>query len=425
MRLKTLPARVLAAISLTSLPASAAEWSVQPSVTFTSGYDDNVNLTGAAHDPVWLYFLSPAVQFGIEQAHQGLTGNARMDILRYTGGTGRESSAALDREDYRFNTGYFHNTLLDNFRFDVNYVEDSSFDSQLNQTGEVVSRATSRNLSLGPSWTHALDQQTSTQLSYQYSDISYTDTTGLNDLVGYNYNTLSAALLYQYTPRILGTLSASYSNYQPDTDFGSRTISLQAGITANFSATLLGTLLVGQGRTTSDSLLTNGFCIGANPGSSFPVCTGGTPIPTSTFKGEIETTAPVYRINVQKTLETGTVDVALSRSSAPSSDGELLDTTRLALLYSHDFTETLRTSLNLEYTSNETIVNRVGSTVRTQSERTFLRLTPKIIWELQREWSLAGEYVYERTTDANTVQATGNAVYINLIYSPQKSFISR
>lgn len=408
----------------------AAEWSVEPKISLRAGRDDNIRLTTQPHSPVWESTLSPSVKFAVAQENQGLSGDAGLKIRRFTGGTGRERSELLDREDYYLNSDVFHQTLHDVFRANLDYTQDSTLDTQLDETGNVSARATRERLALGPSWSRTLTERARMDLTYQYSNVGYSDDAGAN-LVGYDYHVASGTLVRQFTPRIQGSVVAAYSSYLPDTLLGlnSDTVSLQAGVTANISETLVASALLGQRSTTSDRLISTGFCIGADPGATYPSCTGGIPIPTGAAKGTLDTTSPVYSASLTKTLETGSLSASLSRSSSPSSDGELLDVTRLALAGTYKLSEMLSSSLRVEYTENETIVNRLGS-APTQGKETFFRVTPRAAWRWNREWELAGEYQYARNEDPRIRgsagdTATRNAFYVTLYYRPVKTSVSR
>ena len=116
-----LPAIVL----ILSLPTQAAEWSAEPKIFLKTGYNDNIRLTTVSHDPVWETKLSPSVVFGVAKANQGLFGDAGFSIRRFAGGSGRESSRALDREDYHLRTNAYHQTRRNTFRGNIklSYVE--------------------------------------------------------------------------------------------------------------------------------------------------------------------------------------------------------------------------------------------------------------------------------------------------------------
>lgn len=403
----------------------AAEWSIEPRVSLRAGRNDNIRLTADDHSPVWESVLAPSAKFGVKTETSGLTGDAGLAIRRFTGGTGRESSSVLNREDYHFNTDVFHNGQLSSIRANLDYTRDSTLDSELDQTGKVSDqRATRDKLTLAPSWSTLLNEVTRLELAYQYNDASYKNDPGIADLVDYKYHTFDMSLVRQLSPRIKGTAAAGYSSYRPDTDFDSDTLSLQLGLAFNVSETLLASFLAGQRSTTADSFIGTGICLGALPGATFPTCTGGIAIPTGTANTEFKSTSPVYTASITKTLEAGSLSASLSRASYPSSLGELLDTTRLLLTGDRQITETLRASLRLEYTENETIVGRVGL-VTNQQKETFFRVTPRASWRWSREWEVAGEYQYVDNDDPVLGTATRNAFYVTLIYRPDKTYISR
>lgn len=391
----------LATILALTLPLSieAAEWSVEPKISLRTGYNDNIRLTAAPHDSVWETALTPSVKFAMAEENKGLSGDARISVRRFSGGSGRESSDTLDREDYHLGTDGWYNTLRNSFRASLDYTRDSTLDSELDQTGNVVDdRATRERLFLAPAWTTSLTELINLELAYEFTNVDYSDDPGIQDLVSYDYHTPSAALLYQFSPRTQATLSAGYSSYRPDADVSvdSDTLSLQAGLSRNFSETLQASFLVGRRDTTSDII-------------------GG---------GETDTNSAVYSASLTKTLETGSLSASLTRSSSPGADGELFDRTRLVLLGKHRFTETINSSLRIVYTENETIVNRLGITPNSDTED-FFRVTPRIEWRWSRAWSLAGEYQYATDDKADGSDAERNAVYVTLSYRPVKWSVAR
>ena len=156
-------------ITLTgSLTAQAAEWSAEPSISLKTGYNDNIRLTAATHDSVWETALSPSSNSVLRRNTGDCPVMPALSIRRFAGGSGRESSDVLDREDYHFNTDAWHNTLRDSFKANIDYTRDSTLDSELDQTGNVTEdRATRERFTLGPSWTRILTELTTpgTELS--------------------------------------------------------------------------------------------------------------------------------------------------------------------------------------------------------------------------------------------------------------------
>ena len=416
----------LALLAGLSLPVFAAEWSVEPRISARSGYNDNVRLTTAEHDSVWEADVTPAVKFGVSTENQGLFGNADVSIRRFYGGSGANSSSLLDREDYHFKVNSYQRTERNNFGADIDITQDSTLDTELTQTGQVIeNRATRLSTVLNPSWTRLIDEKTRLQLEYRFNRVEYSDEVGQNNLVNYNYNTVSASLIRSFTERTQGTLSTSASRYKPETGLNSDTYALQAGLTRQHSETLSTSWLAGWRETKSDTLIPTGFCVGADPGAGFPKCTGGFPVQTGTDTDETNNTGATYAASITKTLERGSLGASLTRIATPSGEGELLDTTRLALTGEHRFTELLRSNLTVEYYNRDTIVNASGTGSTDTNTRNFFRIRPSITWQWQREWLLAGEYQYSESEDTNGDTATQNSVYLTLTYRPTKIFTSR
>jgi len=415
----------LPAIALVlSLPTQAAEWSLEPRIFLKTGYNDNTRLTTAIHDPVWETKLSPSVIFGVEKANQGLFGDIGFAIRRFAGGSGRESSRALDREDYHLETKAYHQTRRDIFRGNINYTVGNALEAELDETGNVVPNSATRNrFILSPSWSRTLSDQLRLNLGYQFSTVTYSDDPGISNLVESRSTGFSSSLVRQFTPRTQGSLSASTSSFKPETGSASSTTNIQAGLSRNFSETLSASFLAGLRETTSDTF--TGFCIGGSPesGGTLQSCraSGGSYFPTA--GATLKNSGAVFSTSITKTLKAGSISASLSRSSNPSSSGEILDTTRLTLSGEHRFTEILRSSLTIEYNERETIVDSVGLPV--QGKRTLLRIRPVITWQWSREWELVGEYDYMRNTNVLSANAIRNALYFSLNYRPTKISLSR
>jgi hypothetical protein len=405
------------------LAASAAEWSAQPKVRLVTGYDDNFRLVSSDHTPVWETSLAPAITLGVATPTSGLSADAGLNIRRYTGGSGLDSGSVLNREDYHLNTDLYHQTLRNAFRLDVNYTRDSTLDSQLDNGVITTGLATREQLLEKPSWTSLLTPRTRMDLGLQNSTIRYTNGIGTTNLIDYDYRTATGSLSYQFTPLTQGLLSVGYSNYLPANGYDSTTYSLQAGFEVKFSETLTTSIQAGERWTTSHTQTLTGFCVEADPGAGFPDCTGGKAVPVGYAKVTVDTTSAVYSASLTKTLEAGSISASLSRSSSPGSNGDLLDATSLGITCNYNSTETVESSLKIQYSQNQTIAGRNGQL--DLQNKTFLRVTPRVTWNWLREWSLSGEYQYAEVGRGTGGTATRNAIYVTLIYHPLKSALSR
>ena len=141
------------------------------------------------------------------------------------------------------------------------------------------------------------------------------------------------------------------------------------------------------------------------------------------IKDDDTDTGAVFSASITKLLEAGKLSLSATRTSTPSSDGELLDTTRFIFNGEHRFTENLRTSLRAEYSNIEVIAR---ASLNPRGDRDIYRIIPRISWRFQREWEIAGQYEYAKEEQDNVSRdATRNAVYLTLSYRPDKLYISR
>jgi len=410
------------------LPCRSAEWSIEPRLDLTAGYNDNIRLTTADHDSVWETAVTPRVKFGTAEENWGLHGNARASVRRFFGGEGREDNDLLDREDYYFKTDAYHRGERSEFTGLIDLARDSTLDSELDDTGNVVDdRATRFRKTISPGWSYSLTELMRVNANYSFTAVDFSDDPGVDDNIEYDYHVFSGSLTRQFTPKVQATLSSSYSMYQPETNFDSNTLSVQIGIRRNFTETLTTDWLAGMRRTESDTgeLAPSGFCVGADPGAKFPNCTGGFPVVTGVdvVKDDDTDTGTVFSASITKLLESGKLSLSANRTSTPSSDGELLDTTRFIFNGEHRFTETLRTSLRAEYSNIEVIAR---ASLNPRGDRDLYRIIPRISWRFQREWEIAGQYEYAKEEQDNVSKdATRNAVYLTLSYRPDKLYISR
>jgi hypothetical protein len=418
-----------------SLPVPAAEWSAEPTISFRSGYNDNIRMTTQEHDSVWEATVTPALKFGVAEENRGLYGKADVAIRRYSGGDGNESSDVLDREDAHFNVNAYHRTPRNEFRGLINLTRDSTLD-EVDETGEFIEKSATRIIkTINPGWSFNLTQLTRLDTDYSFTTVDFSDEDlfvndrRLTGNVEYDYHVASGSVTHAFTPKIQASLASSWSSYQPETNLDSDTLSVQAGITHIFSETLTTSWLAGMRRTNSDTAkqIPTGFCIGANPGAKFPECTGGFPVITGfdISKDDTSDTGTVYKASITKLLESGKLSLTASRVSTPASDGNLNDTTRFIFNGDHRITATLRASLRAEYSKIETISSATAGLIE-RDDRTIYRIIPSLSWRWSRQWVISGQYEYaNKDEDNESGTATRNAVYLSLTYRPDKLFTSR
>src|SRR5262245_51868868 len=197
---------LLMVVAVSYRSGTAAEWSVEPTITLRGDYNTNLLLTADQHDPVWGMWESPGVKFAGSTESLQVSGRAAADFVQYYGGG-----------DQRLTNLYFplsveYTTARDTFSFDGGFTRDNTLMGEARQTG-VVLAFTQRNLwNLAPSWTHALTERLSLQAGYQYSKATYENGASLG-LVNYTVNTGSWTLQYQATQADQVSLTGSFTNF--------------------------------------------------------------------------------------------------------------------------------------------------------------------------------------------------------------------
>lgn len=424
-------AAFIAAFTL-SLSGKAAEWSMEPGVSLRTGMDDNIRLLtedqDGAKDTVWETSVIPRVDFGVKTETRGITGRADFAVRRFHGGSGLTSSNALDREDAHFDLNSFYSTSRNNLGFAFNFTRDSTLDSELDETGEAISsRATRHRYTLAPNWSHVLSERMRLNLDYRYVKIDYSDDPGVTNLTEYDYHVLSTSLVRMLSERISATALVSYSLYEPETNLDSKTLSVQGGLSREFSETLSASFLAGWRKTKSDQLIPNGFCVGTDPDAGFPECPGGIPVVTRLETDESDDNGSVFSFDINKKLYEGSLSASLIRQSTPSGrDGKLLDTTTLRVSADRRIKERLRASLTAQVTDRETITSTTSGIDSDSDNRKFYSISPEIIWKWRRDLDLRVTYRYRLAErDVTSDNATSNAFYITLNYRLPRLAVSR
>ena len=385
---------------------------MEPSFRVKTEYNDNILLTPAPHPAVWGITVSPDVRFTGATERLSVTGGINLSFDRYFDQPqlNANNHALILRSSYR--------TERDLFGLNVDSVRDPTLVSELLETGAVVAYRQRNRLSVTPSWTRALTESTSVGVTYTYTAVRY----GGGPEFGVNlidYHDQSAALGWQraLSERSVVTLTAYYDQYESDpATFRAETYGVQAGYTHRFSETLRGSFSVGGRRTkstiASQALVCEGVVIAG-------LCFGTiTVVPFTTKEKSSGYTLDAL---VEKQLETSTFTGHLSRQLNPSGVGTLIETDRLSLGWSRDWSAALRTMVDAA-----AYQSRYVGSVRANSDTRYLRIEPRLSWRFAEGWELLAGYRHEWTRAQGTgVGADANVGYVSVSYAWPKLSMSR
>lgn len=406
-------------------PLEAAEWSLEPTLSVRTRYDDNFRLGTRNELAVWETSLLPKLTFARKTELSQIEGIAGFNLRRF-------DEEGLDTNDrfMRFNSS----RASERSRWGLNgeYTQDSTLDSELVEEERFFDRVPRERLSLSPSWSRLLTETTSLSASYRLVDVSYPDAPNDQQFIDYRYHTGSLNLGYQLSmpTRLMAQLSLSRSDRENDT-LSTDSQQLSLGLEHQFSERLSSSLLAGYGRTDTDYL--QGFlsCSGVVlPGFLFgesgsvcvdPITLNTIPFTLASTTATSSSTNTVFSGDLSYRLETGELSVQASRSITPYTNGGLVLNDRVGLKAVHRFSSQLQGSLSLDW-------YKTGNTddAAATLDRATTSIRPSLRWDFDPDWSLAATYRYFRQEYEGRIEpATSNSVELTLSYRWPKYAVSR
>jgi len=384
----------------------AAEWKIDPTIEFRVGYNDNINLTIDDEASSAEARLSPSAVFSVATPTSGASGNLRFDFRRF------ESDSDLDDNNVRFITSSYHRLERSELGLDLDFIKDTTLDSQLANTGLVLDRVDRRLINIGPSWTYNLDERTNARFGYTYNDVKYDDSdeTGFVD---FHINSGEASLQRVLNERTVASITLSHSQSNNDNDVESKNTNLQGGASYRFSETLSASLFVGVRHTKADF----------SQSSLIPIFVGDIIIGFIPLNEDVSRSdwGNTFSGSLTKDFLRGQTGLSASRDISNDINGVPIEVARVRWNNLYRFSETLSANLNLEFYRSET-----NNNARDDLNRDYYQIEPRFNWDFQQFWRISGSYRYRKQTYDNTGDdATQNAAYLTLTYRWPRIAVSR
>ena len=384
----------------------AAEWKIDPTIQFRAGYNDNIRLSIDDEVSSAEATLSPSAIFSVETPESGLSGDLRFDFRRY------EDDSNLDDNNIRFLTSSYHRLERSELGLDLDFIKDTTLDSQLENTGLVFQRVARYRVNVGPNWTYNLDERTNARFGYTYSDVQY-DNSDETGFVDFHINSGQASLQRVLNERTVASITLSHSQSNNDNDVESKNTNLQGGGSYRFSETLSASLFVGLRHTKADFSQSSLIPIFAGD-----IIIGFIPLNEDVSRSDWGST---YSGSLTKDFLRGRSGLSASRGISNDINGIPIEVDRLRWNNLYRFSETLSAELNLSFYQSET-----GNDARSSLNREYYRIEPKFNWDFQQFWRISGSYRYRKQTfDDTSDDATQNAAYLTLTYRWPRIAISR
>ena len=380
-----------------SLTASAAKWGMEPSLSISAGYNNNVGLRSSNIEGVAEGRFVASTTFRANTPKSGVTGDVSIDLRRYN------KVSNFDRNNIRAGLNSFYNFERSSIGLNGSFVRDSTLDSQLDETNIGFVDLNRHDRLAGAFWRLNFGARTNATINYSYRDVKYEDSVG-SGFVNFNTNSGSLAINRQVSPRATITGSGTYSLTENDNDITTKSASLSAGGSYNFDSTLSASVSLGQRRTTVDSI-------------------GGTQVPI-TFDNRIvtfiivpqditnESKGTTYSIQVTKTFERGSSSLSANRGISTSAGGIPSETTSLVWTTNYGITTTISADVTLR--GNQSVTENVlGNSSTNKSFYT----NSSVNWDITESLQISAIYQFRvHTYDSGADDATRNAAYLTLRY---------
>lgn len=394
---------ILLLLSVSS--AHSAEWKIDPTLRLRTGYDDNIFLRIKDKVSSAEASFSPSAIFSVATPTSGVSGDVRFDFRRY------EADSNLDDNNSRIEVSSFHNLERTRLGLDLNFIKDTTLDSQLDTTGLAVGRVRRQSISASPNWRYNFNERTSLNASYNYNDVEYKNSGGTG-FVNFTVNSAQASLIHVVNERATASFTLSRSSSDNDNDVESTNTNIQASSTYRFSQTLSASLSVGARRTETDFSQT----------SQVPIFVGDTIIFVPLTQDISNSSSGfTFSSKIAKTFLRGQTALSASRNISNDINGRPIETTRLGSTSQYRFSDTLSTSLKLD-AYNSTSENNIGQGL----DRNYYTATPEFGWKFRKFWRLSGSYRYRlQTFDSSSGEAKQNAAYLTLTYQWPRIAASR
>lgn len=394
--------RFLCALALFfPLGLRAAEWGFDPSITAGVRYDDNLFLSSAAHDAVSGILITPRLEFGAREPHWEVRGDAQLR-------NGRYSEDSLNSDDSVFTVKSRLLTPRNTWTADLSHAQESIVTSDIvdPDTGLARGQRERQTQVAAPGWSWSFSPRMQLAANYQFIGVRYEDGTSVN-LFDYRQDTYTLQLSRQQTARTLLSLTAFIADFGLDNNrFDSRTTGIQIGFTHQLSETLEVSLALGGRRTELNQSVTVCSLV------FFGIC-----LATTGEERHSSDTGYLVNAGLTKRFELTRLQFELADNVVPSGSGSQVES----------YTATLRIERPIGSLRFGVRLHALGLRSRTiggdapGNDRDLYRVEPGWFWRPTTSWTLDMTYRYTRQKfDNSEVSATGNAIFLNVSYRPQR-----
>jgi len=340
--------------------AMAEEITLVPSVDVTGGYDDNVYYTAIDPESDYVATVRPGFILDYDSELFNIRSRGYVDFLRYL------DNSSLDRENYyALFDGGVNLTERWNLRGNFSFINDTTLDSQLEETGIVTLRTDRKRYNGGGELSYRLTEFSNARLNYDHQSTRY----GSGLYENYDYDAVRLSYDYRFNNGLdLFTVLPYYGYWRSDIS-NVNNYGLSFGLSHTFSETLSLETFLGPRYTQTERI------------------DGGVKTTDNNWGG-------TANIQLNKRWVASSVRLGYSHDltylSRAGDDAEPINVDRIFCTAGHNITSRFRVGF-----SGSFYITESASTFGNQ-DRMYVTLTPSLDYDITRNYALRLAYTYSR-----------------------------
>jgi predicted porin len=366
-----------------SFSSFSAQWSVKPIFNPSIEYDDNISLSTSNKEDSFKFVVRPTIVGAYETETALLSLTTGYSIERYTSNT-------RDTEDNPFfqlnSSKSFERSSLG---IDYSFSEASSRDTAALDTGNFSSRSVITTHTFSPFYSYSLSEIDSVSVNFSYIQREYsTDEFRDNET-----KSIATSWQRQFSERLIGYTSFSYSNYQ-------------SGESVNSTENDNYNLSVGVSYDLSEKWSLNG-----NVGVRY--------LDSKTGIDSQSTSGSSFDLTANYQSELGRLSISALRRISPSSSGDVNEQDIYNVDWSSDLTERLSAGISSRY------IETTSATENSNIKRENFNISPNLSWKLSPKATIELSYRYRQQKRTDQEIAKGNSLSLTFSYDFQGYRLSR
>jgi len=362
--------------------AMADEITLVPLVYVTGGYDDNVYYTRADKETDYVATVKPGFTLDYDSELFNIRSSGSVDFLRYL-----HNSTNLNRENYYLLfDGGVNLTERWNLRGNFSFINDTTLDSQLEETGIVTLRTDRKRYDGGGELSYRLTDLSNVGLSYNHQTTRY----GSDLYEDYDYDSVRFSYDYRFNDGLdIFTVLPYYDYWRSDISTVSN-YGLSFGLSHTFDETLSLEAFLGARYTQTERIFTRLIPV-------FDPNTGSFRLTNKEVKAKDNNWGGTANIQLKKRWELSSVSFGYSHdltyASTAGDDAEPINVDRIFCSADHKITSRFRAGF-----SGSFYISESASTFGNRDDR-YIQLTPSLDYDITKNYSLRLAYSYSRQLD--------------------------